>query len=136
MNSFEDLGVPQNLLNKLSAQGIDEPTPIQYKTIPNALDGKDILGLAQTGTGKTAAFALPLLARVLKIGGKREEKSVQSLILAPTRELAKQIENTIKAFVEGSHLRVRLVVGGVSIAGQVKRLSKGSDILVLSLIHI
>ncbi len=130
MNSFEDLGVPQNLLNKLSAQGIDEPTPIQYKAIPKALDGKDILGLAQTGTGKTAAFALPLLARVLKIGGKREEKSVQSLILAPTRELAKQIDTTIKAFVEGSHLRVRLVVGGVSIAGQVKRLSKGSDILV------
>jgi ATP-dependent RNA helicase RhlE len=66
----------------------------------------------------------------LKIGGKREEKSVQSLILAPTRELANQIESTIKSFVEGSHLRVRLVVGGVSIAGQIKRLSKGSDVLV------
>tara|TARA_B100000530_G_scaffold224024_1_gene144280 strand:+ start:137 stop:1429 length:1293 start_codon:yes stop_codon:yes gene_type:complete len=130
MNSFEDLGVPQNLLNKLSAQGIDEPTPIQCKAIPKALDGRDILGLAQTGTGKTAAFVLPLLAQVLKIGGKREEKSVQSLILAPTRELAKQIDTTIKAFVEGSHLRVRLVVGGVSISGQIKRLSKGSDILV------
>ena len=111
-------------------QGIAEPTPIQYKAIPYALDGRDVLGLAQTGTGKTAAFALPLLARILKIGGKREEKSVQSLILAPTRELANQIESTIKAFVEGSHLRVRLVVGGVSIGGQIKRLSKGSDVLV------
>jgi len=130
MNSFEDLGVPQNLLSKLSAQGITEPTPIQHQAIPKALEGRDILGLAQTGTGKTAAFVLPLLARVLKIGGKREKKSVQSLILAPTRELASQIETTVKSFIEGSHLRVRLVVGGVSIAGQIKRLSKGSDILV------
>jgi len=130
MKSFDDLGVPQNLLDKLSLQGIAEPTPIQHKAIPYALEGRDVLGLAQTGTGKTAAFALPLLARILKIGGKREEKSVQSLILAPTRELANQIESTIKAFVEGSHLRVRLVVGGVSIAGQIKRLSKGSDVLV------
>ena len=130
MKSFGDLGVPQNLLDKLSLQGIAEPTPIQHKAIPYALEGRDVLGLAQTGTGKTAAFALPLLARILKIGGKREEKSVQSLILAPTRELANQIESTIKAFVEGSHLRVRLVVGGVSIAGQIKRLSKGSDVLV------
>ena len=130
MKSFDDLGVPQNLIDKLSMQGIAEPTPIQYKAIPYALDGRDVLGLAQTGTGKTAAFALPLLARILKIGGKREEKSVQSLILAPTRELANQIESTIKAFIEGSHLRVRLVVGGVSIGGQIKRLSKGSDVLV------
>lgn len=130
MKSFDDLGLPQNLLDKLSMQGIAEPTPIQYKVIPHALEGRDVLGLAQTGTGKTAAFALPLLARILKIGGKREEKSVQSLILAPTRELANQIETTIKAFVDGSHLRVRLVVGGVSIAGQIKKLSKGSDVLV------
>ena len=130
MNSFEDLGVPQNLIEKLSVQGISEPTLIQYKAIPKALEGRDILGLAQTGTGKTAAFVIPLLARVLKIGGKREAKSVQSLILAPTRELAKQIDSTVKTFVEGSHLRVRLVVGGVSISGQIKRLSKGSDILV------
>ena len=130
MNSFEDLGVPQNLIEKLSGQGISEPTLIQYKAIPNALEGRDILGLAQTGTGKTAAFVIPLLARVLKIGGKREAKSVQSLILAPTRELAKQIDSTVKTFLEGSHLRVRLVVGGVSISGQIKRLSKGSDILV------
>ena len=130
MKSFDELGLPQNLLDKLSIQGIAEPTPIQYKAIPHALEGRDVLGLAQTGTGKTAAFALPLLARILKIGGKREEKSVQSLILAPTRELANQIESSIKAFVEGSHLRVRLVVGGVSIAGQIKRLSKGSDVLV------
>lgn len=118
MNSFEDLGVPQNLIEKLSVQGISEPTLIQYKAIPKALEGRDILGLAQTGTGKTAAFVIPLLARVLKIGGKREAKSVQSLILAPTRELAKQIDSTVKTFVEGSHLRVRLVVGGVSISGQ------------------
>jgi ATP-dependent RNA helicase RhlE len=130
MKSFDDLGLPQNLLDKLTMQGIAEPTPIQYKVIPHALEGRDVLGLAQTGTGKTAAFALPLLARILKIGGKREEKSVQSLILAPTRELANQIETTIKAFVDGSHLRVRLVVGGVSIAGQIKKLSKGSDVLV------
>ena len=130
MKSFDNLGLPQNLLDKLSMQGIAEPTPIQYKAIPHALEGRDVLGLAQTGTGKTAAFALPLLTRILKIGGKREEKSVQSLILAPTRELANQIESTIKSFVEGSHLRVRLVVGGVSIAGQIKRLSKGSDVLV------
>jgi len=130
MNSFEDLGVPQNLIEKLSVKGISEPTLIQYKAIPKSLEGRDILGLAQTGTGKTAAFVIPLLARVLKIGGKREAKSVQSLILAPTRELAKQIDSTVKTFVEGSHLRVRLVVGGVSISGQIKRLSKGSDILV------
>ena len=130
MNSFEELGVPQNLIEKLSAQGISHPTLIQHKAIPEALEGRDILGLAQTGTGKTAAFVIPLLARVLKIGGKREAKSAQSLILAPTRELAKQIDSTLKTFVEGSHLRVRLVVGGVSISGQIKRLSKGSDILV------
>ena len=130
MNSFKELAVPQNLIEKLSAQGISHPTLIQHKAIPKALEGRDILGLAQTGTGKTAAFVIPLLARVLKISGKREAKSAQSLILAPTRELAKQIDSTVKTFVEGSHLRVRLVVGGVSISGQIKRLSKGSDILV------
>ena len=128
--TFEDLGLQPRLVEKLAEQGITDPTPIQEKAIPHALSGKDVMGLAQTGTGKTAAFGLPLIQTIMKLGEKPEQKTAHSLILAPTRELAKQIAENLRAYIKGTHLKVNLVVGGASINPQIQRLSRGSDLLV------
>ena len=90
MNKFEALGITQKLAKKLEVNGILNPTPIQLEAIPIILQGRDVLGLAQTGTGKTAAFGLPLIQNLAKEGSAPKSKEVKSLILAPTRELAKQ----------------------------------------------
>lgn len=127
---FEDLGLQPRLVAKLAEQGITDPTPIQLKAIPHALQGRDVMGLAQTGTGKTAAFGLPLIQAIMKIGQKPEQKTAHSLVLAPTRELAKQIAENLRAYTKGTHLKVNLVVGGASINPQINRLSRGSDLLV------
>ncbi|MGR3515250.1 MAG: DEAD/DEAH box helicase [Paracoccaceae bacterium] len=127
---FEDLGLQPRLVAKLAEQGITNPTPIQLKAIPHALQGRDVMGLAQTGTGKTAAFGLPLIQAIMKIGQKPEQKTAHSLVLAPTRELAKQIAENLRAYTKGTHLKVNLVVGGASINPQISRLSRGSDLLV------
>ncbi len=128
--NFEDLGLQPRLVSKLAEQGITDPTPIQLKAIPHALRGQDVMGLAQTGTGKTAAFGLPLIQMIMKLGRKPAQKTAHGLILAPTRELGKQISENLRAYTKGTHLKVNLVVGGASINPQVTRLSRGSDLLV------
>ncbi len=128
--TFEDLGIDPRLVAKLAEQGITDPTPIQQKAIPHALKGTDVMGLAQTGTGKTAAFGLPLIQAIMKLGVKPDAKTTHSLILAPTRELAKQITENLRAYTKGTHLKVNLVVGGASINPQIQRLGRGSDLLV------
>jgi ATP-dependent RNA helicase RhlE len=130
MNLFQEMGLPGPLVKKLTAMGIDEPTPIQTHAIPYGLDGEDVLGLAQTGTGKTLAFGLPLLAQLMEIQGKPEPKTVRSLILAPTRELAGQIRDSLVPLVAGTPMKVGVVVGGAGINAQITRLAKGTDILV------
>lgn len=127
---FKELGLSPLLLAKLKEQNITEPTPIQRQAIPFAMQGRDVMGLAQTGTGKTAAFGLPLLHALIKIGKKPDPKTVRGLILAPTRELVNQIAANLKSFTVGGPLKIGLVVGGVSINGQINRLARGTDIVV------
>ena len=130
MFDFDMLGLSPTLLAAVKSAGYDTPTPIQNQAIPLALAGHDIMGLAQTGTGKTAAFGLPLVEHLLAHQGKREPKSVKALVLAPTRELTNQIAENLRAYVKGSHLRVGTVVGGQSINVQMRFLERGTDILV------
>ena len=131
MNQFEHMGLPAPLVARLIQAGITEPTPIQTRAIPPALDGQDVIGLAQTGTGKTLAFGLPLLAVLGTMGaGRPVPRSAKALILAPTRELVRQIAETLRPLVAGTHLRVEQVVGGASINVQCKRLERGTDVLV------
>ncbi len=130
MTLFDEMGLPQSLTRKLDALGISEPTPIQSHAIPHALNGHDVMGLAQTGTGKTLAFGLPLVMGLMESPGKPAPKSVRSLILAPTRELAGQIRDQLLPLVKDSPVRIGLVVGGAGIGPQIKRLEKGCDILV------
>ncbi|MFB9151129.1 DEAD/DEAH box helicase [Roseovarius ramblicola] len=124
------MGLPRSLTAKLAAQDITEPTPIQTHAIPHALDGHDVMGLAQTGTGKTMAFGLPLVTRLMEAPGRPDPKSVRSLILAPTRELAGQIRDALMTLVKDSPIKIGLVVGGASINPQINRLARGTDILV------
>ena len=125
--TFEDLGLMPRLVKKLTEQGIKDPTPIQIQAIPHALKGEDVMGLAQTGTGKTAAFGLPIMHHLLKEGSKPEKKSVRGLILAPTRELAGQIKDNLLSYSQGTHIKVNLVVGGLGIKAQISRLARGTD---------
>jgi len=124
------LGLAPRLVEKLAEQGITDPTPIQTQAIPHAMNGRDVMGLAQTGTGKTAAFGLPMIDALLRTGKKPAAKTARGLILAPTRELAKQISDNLTNYTKGSHLKVSLVVGGAGIVGQTRRLAGGTDLLV------
>ena len=130
MNSFEDLGLSKPVLATLHQLGYDTPTPIQRDAIPLVLRGADVMGLAQTGTGKTAAFGLPLVHHLLALRGKPTPKTCKALVLAPTRELVNQIAESFRSFVRGTPLRVATVVGGASIGGQIKTLGRGTDVLV------
>ncbi|MEM6594386.1 MAG: DEAD/DEAH box helicase, partial [Pseudomonadota bacterium] len=130
MNKFEALGVSPKLALKLEDNQISDPTPIQQEAIPIVLQGRDVMGLAQTGTGKTLAFGLPIIHNLIKIGTKPDPKTVRALILAPTRELAGQIRDNLRMFQGGGHLKINMVVGGVSMNPQRKALERGSDILV------
>ncbi|MEZ5872017.1 MAG: DEAD/DEAH box helicase [Nitratireductor sp.] len=130
MTTFEALGLSPSILRSLSALGFDKPTPIQSQAIPLLLQGHDLLGLAQTGTGKTAAFGLPLVQQLAADGSKPVPKSVRSLILAPTRELVNQIAANLRSYVRGTPLKINLVVGGASINVQCRNLERGTDILV------
>ena len=100
------LGLAPRLVKVLKEQGITDPTPIQTQAIPHAMNGRDVMGLAQTGTGKTAAFGLPMINALLKAGSKPAPKTVRGLILAPTRELAKQIADNQTAYTKGTHMEV------------------------------
>ena len=127
---FDMLGLAPRLIKALQEQGITDPTPIQTQAIPHAMNGRDVMGLAQTGTGKTAAFGLPMIHALLKAGVKPNAKTARGLILAPTRELAKQIADNLTNYTAGTHLKVAVVVGGAGIVGQTKRLAGGVDLLV------
>ena len=124
--SFQSLGLGAELLRALSEAGYAEPTPIQAQSIPRVLEGRDVLAAAQTGTGKTAAFVLPILHRLASGHGH----SPRALILVPTRELAAQVAESVDVY--GRHLRVRAAVifGGVGINPQIERLRRGVDLIV------
>ena len=127
---FFDMGIDARINANITAMGLTQPTPIQLKSIPAIVEGRDVMGLAQTGTGKTAAFGLPMLTRLIKYGKKPEPKTCRALILAPTRELATQIAQNIDAYAEGTPIRSFRVVGGASINVQTERLSRGVDVLI------
>ena len=120
----------QPILRAIEAEGYENPTPIQEKSIPPLLKACDLLGVAQTGTGKTAAFALPVLHRLSKTCQKATPGRPNALILAPTRELAGQIADSFRTYGQRLHLRTTVVFGGVSVRGQAKALSRGTHILV------
>ncbi|WP_297322934.1 DEAD/DEAH box helicase [uncultured Bartonella sp.] len=129
-NAFEALGISPILARNLLNAGITGPKPIQQDAIPSMLADCDILGIAQTGSGKTLAFSLPVLTKILSLGNKRYPKTARALVLAPTRELAVQIEEAIHQAAKGTHLSTCLILGGVSRNSQVKRMLLGVDVLV------
>ena len=127
---FEDFGLAPVLLDALKRAEFTEPTPIQQKSIPAQLEGRDILGIAQTGTGKTAAFGLPILHHIINMKGRPSPKSCRALILAPTRELAVQIRDNLQAFAGGAKLSTCLVLGGMSRNAQIKTIGRGVDVII------
>ncbi len=127
---FTDLGLAAPLLNALATANYTNPTPIQAQSIPALLKGRDMLGIAQTGTGKTAAFSLPLLQRLAENREHVGPKATRALILAPTRELAVQIGDALKVYGRQLKLRHTVILGGVSQHGQVRALARGLDIVV------
>jgi ATP-dependent RNA helicase RhlE len=128
--SFDHLGLSAELLRAVREQGYSEPTPIQRKAIPIILDGKDVMARAQTGTGKTAGFTLPLLQRLNSQARKPDPRAVRALILTPTRELAAQVADSVQIYGRHLPLQSAVVYGGVSINAQIKRFRRGVDILV------
>jgi ATP-dependent RNA helicase RhlE len=118
------------LLRALNAANYTHPTPIQARTIPVLLEGRDVLGIAQTGTGKTAAFALPVLQQLGRSGQRAQPKSPRALVLAPTRELAVQIARSFDTYGKGLGLRLGMVIGGLGFGRQIETLNRGVDILV------
>jgi ATP-dependent RNA helicase RhlE len=128
--SFADLGLAAELVRAVTEEGYTTPTPVQAKAIPPILAGRDVLAGAQTGTGKTAGFALPLLQRLTRHAHHGGHHAVRALILTPTRELAAQVEESVRTY--GRHLKLRsaLVYGGVGFTPQVEALRRGVDILV------
>jgi ATP-dependent RNA helicase RhlE len=128
--SFDQLGLSAELLRSVATQGYRQPTPIQQQAIPLVLDGQDVLASAQTGTGKTAAFTLPLLHRLQNTQQGDQSRRVRALILTPTRELAAQVGESVRTF--GKHLSIRAteIFGGVSINSQKAKLKSGVDIIV------
>jgi len=127
---FTQLGLPGSLVKNLTAAGMTEPKPIQKQAIPSMLAGRDILGIAQTGSGKTLAFTLPILARIIAAGSKRKPKVARALILVPTRELAVQIDESVRLMARNMYLSVALVLGGVSRFTQIRHMASGVDILI------
>ena len=128
--SFESLGLSQPLLQALAAKNYDAPTPIQQQAIPSVLAGRDLLGIAQTGTGKTAAFMLPSIDRLVAANRRAAPRACRMLVLAPTRELAGQIADSARAYGEFSRIRVATVFGGTSIGKNKQDVARGVDVLV------
>ena len=127
--SFTQLGLAEPLLKAIEKRGFTSPSPIQEKAIPEVLQGRDVLAAAQTGTGKTAGFGLPILQRLMT-GNKVTANNVRALILTPTRELAAQVEESIRHFSEFLPLKTAVVFGGVGINPQMMTLRKGVDVLI------
>jgi ATP-dependent RNA helicase RhlE len=127
--SFDSLSLSQPLLRAISAEGYTEPTPIQVQAIPHVLEGRDLLGCAQTGTGKTAAFALPILQR-LGSGKPVAGRKVRALVLTPTRELAIQIYDSFRTYGRFTGLKATAIFGGVNQNPQSRALQQGVDVLI------
>ncbi|MEM9055142.1 MAG: DEAD/DEAH box helicase, partial [Pseudomonadota bacterium] len=130
MTRFTDLDLHRQVLKAVTAEGYETPTPIQLQAIPHLLDGRDLLGIAQTGTGKTAAFALPTLDFLLEEPEPRKPKSTRVLVLAPTRELAGQIADSFRTSSKFMDCVTQTVFGGVKINKQIRALEKGCHVLV------
>ena len=130
MSSFQDLGLAAPLLAALTAKGYVDPTPIQQQAIPHVLTGHDVQGIAQTGTGKTAAFALPIIHNMLATRKHPGKRGVRCLVMAPTRELASQIAESFREYAAGSPIRVALMFGGVPKPRQARAVDNGVDVLV------
>ncbi len=128
-NSFSELGLSAQLVSALTAAGFDTPTPIQAKAIPPQLERRDIMGIAQTGSGKTAAFGLPILAGLAQLGGRANPMTTRALILAPTRELAVQIDEVLHKLA-GSKISTVLVLGGASRSSQIQKIARGVDVVI------
>ncbi len=130
VNSFDQLGLSAPLLKAIAAEGYDKPTPIQARAIPELLKGRDLLGIAQTGTGKTAAFALPILERLSMSTERVAKNACKVLVLSPTRELASQIGESFKTYGRNLKVTRAVVFGGVSIGKQIDILRGGVDVVV------
>ena len=130
LKHFIDLGLAEPILHAVTAEGYSSPTPIQAKVIPTMMSGRDVLGIAQTGTGKTAAFVLPLLHRINNQTVRPEPKCCNTLILAPTRELAAQIADSVRTYGRSVRHTRCVIVGGVKPGPQIRTLAKGVDIIV------
>jgi len=130
LTSFHDFGLAEPITRALAEEKYATPTPIQAQTIPAVLSRRDVIGIAQTGTGKTAAFALPVLHHLFTSRRRPERKTCRVLVLSPTRELSGQILDSFRAY--GRHVRISaaLVIGGVSMGAQVRALQNGVDVLV------
>ncbi|TGQ64722.1 DEAD/DEAH box helicase [Mesorhizobium sp. M00.F.Ca.ET.186.01.1.1] len=126
--TFSDLGLSPKVLSAVTDAGYSKPTPIQAGAIPHVLLGKDVLGIAQTGTGKTASFVLPMLTRLEK--GRARARMPRTLILEPTRELAAQVEENFVKYGKNHKLNIALLIGGVSFDEQDKKLERGADVLI------
>lgn len=126
--SFEELGLSENILKAIADCGYDTPTPIQAQAIPCVLMAKDVVGLAQTGTGKTASFTLPMIE--ILHGGRAKARMPRSLILTPTRELAAQVAENFELYGKYTKLEKALLTGGVSMDEQIKKLDRGVDVLI------
>ncbi|PIT68780.1 DEAD/DEAH box helicase [Bartonella tribocorum] len=128
LNSFDDLGLSAKVINAVKSAGYTVPTPIQSETIPHVLQRKDVLGIAQTGTGKTASFVLPMLTLLEK--GRARARMPRTLILEPTREIAAQVEENFDKYGINHRLNVALLIGGVSFEHQDRKLERGADVLI------
>jgi superfamily II DNA/RNA helicase len=126
--SFENLGLSPKVLSAVTAAGFTTPTPIQAQAIPHAVTGRDVLGIAQTGTGKTASFALPMLTRLER--GRARARMPRSLILEPTRELAAQVAETFEILGKSHKLTIALLIGGVAYDEQDRKLDRGADVVI------
>lgn len=131
MMKFEELNLSRNIQQALTDEGYENPTPIQQQAIPVILDGSDLVGCAQTGTGKTAAFAIPILNSLHRIvGSAKKVKYIRTLIITPTRELALQIGESFDTYGKYTNVRQLTIFGGVNQISQVDRLKKGVDVLI------
>ena len=129
MLSFSDLGLAKPLVRALADLGYETPTPIQREAIPHLMEGRDLLGCARTGTGKTAAFALPLLHRLMKPGHPRKRRQPRVLVLTPTRELAIQVNDSFQEYGKHLNLKFAVVFGGVKQGAQTRTMASGVDVL-------
>lgn len=126
--TFDELALDPRVLEAVIATGYTQPTPIQEQAIPPALEGRDVLGIAQTGTGKTASFSLPMITRLAK--GRARARMPRSLVLCPTRELAAQVAENFETYSANVKLKMALLIGGVSFGEQLKKLDQGVDVLI------